>query len=227
MSTTETLDFPLVVLARIGRIEKMGGTLMEAVASNGQYVAAICQNQGVHFVIYADDTFDRFEKEQFVKYRTGYTGPVINDDADIIRKREEQLRQAVQDAADAKAAKKRSKQVKKDPNEQAIAAARQARYDIKVDDRVQPIMDAARPAFEFFFEKFGDSFNRRIGTSVRERENWADPEYILETVSEKLHDQLGRVNGPSTTIAAWQSFRDLDKKYQLALAFKFSGTLPY
>jgi hypothetical protein len=107
----------------IARLERAGGSLYadEATNSVGD-VARIGENNGVHFVMYPDGNTDRFERNAIVVYRTGYSGPPINDPkaaAERIRQkqaekderaarlqreradREERVRQALHDKREA------------------------------------------------------------------------------------------------------------------------------
>jgi hypothetical protein len=234
MTTTENaVNFQFVVLQRLARLEKVGGKLIEQPVTNGQEFAAVGENQGVHFVMYPDDKVERFEKNQFVKYRSGWTGPVINDEESLRKQREEQARLALQAANDEKERKRTArKRAKADPNAQNSAELLKQRYDIKIPDNFVDTIDSVRPAFDFFFDKFGEAINRKIGSSVREAENWNDPEYVLQAVMDKMHDYLGveddiPSDGPECTHDDWVEFKELDEKYRLALAYQYCGQLPY
>jgi hypothetical protein len=235
MTNTAIMEYSQVVMNRLARLQRLGGSLHEQPVKKGDDYAAIGVNQGVHFVMYPDDTVDRFEKNVFVKYRPGWTGPVINDEAALHAARNEVNRLALEAAVAAKERKRRERQAKKDPNSQNSDDLRRQRYDIKIPDNFVDITDSMRPAFDFFFSKFGDSINRKIGSSTREAENWNDPEYVLEAVMEKMHDYLGVPDstgevdgeGPEMTPEEYLDFKELDHKYQLALAYQYCGTLPY
>jgi len=235
MTNTETMEYSQVVVNRLARLAKLGGTLNNQPAKKGDDLAAIGENQGVHFVMYPDDTVDRFEKNEFVKYRSGWTGPTINDEASLQAARNEVTRLSLQAASEAKERKKRERQAKKNLSPTNSDVIRQQRYDIKIPDNFVDITDSMRPAFDFFFEKFGELINRQIGTSTREIENWNDPEYVLDAVMERMHDYLGLPNstgevdgeGPEMTPEEYLDFKELDRKYQLAIAYQYCGMLPY
>lgn len=225
------MEFAQVVANRLARLSRMGGKLIEQPARNGEQLAAIGENQGVHFVMYPDDTVDRFEKNAFVKYKPGWTGPVINDEAGLQAARNEQTRISLRAAQEAKDLKRASRKKKLDPNAKNSSELIKQRYDIKIPDNFVDTIDSVRPAFDFFFDRFGYGITRKIGTSVREAENWGDPEYVLEAVMEKMHDYLGDPDyepkdGPECTHDDWVEFKELDVKYQLALAYQYCGVLP-
>jgi uncharacterized small protein (DUF1192 family) len=231
MTITATIEYVQAISNRIARLTKIGGTVLDTSARKGDDVAAVGEIKGVYFVMYPDDTVDRFEQNVFVKYRQGWTGPVINDEASLTAARKEKERQAIAAAQAEKDRKRAERKAKKDNNSTQSSALIKQRYDIKIPENFVDTIDSVRPAFDFFFDKFGDGLTRRIGTSIREIENWSDPEYVLEAVMEKMHEYLGDpddipTEGPECTADDWLEFKGLDLKYQLALAYQYCGMLP-
>lgn len=224
------------VQTRIDRLVKIGGEILNDHAKNGHDVAAVGHNQGVHFVMYPDGAFDRFEKDQEVKYRKGWNGPVINDPKSVAERQARAFSEQMSALAREKAAKRASRRKAKtaDSNEMSLAD-RLKRFEVEVPAQYQETVELARPAFDFFFEEFGSTIDKKIGDSVREKENWSDPEYILDYVVTKLRpylegeDATGEVdgNGPACSPEEWREFRELEQAYQLSLAVQFAGMLPY
>jgi hypothetical protein len=231
MTITATMEYGQAITNRIARLTKIGGTVLDQSATNGSAVAAVGEIEGVHFVMYPDDTVDRFERNIQVKYRQGWAGPVINDEASLATARQERERQALLAEQAEKDRKRAERKAKKDNNAGQASELIKQRYDIKIPENFVDTIDSVRPAFDFFFDKFGEGLTRRIGTSIREIENWRDPEYVLEAVMEKMHDYLGDpddipTEGPECTADDWLEFKGLDIKYQLALAYQYCGMLP-
>jgi hypothetical protein len=231
MTVTATLEYGQAIANRIARLTKIGGTVLDATVKNGEAVAALGEVKGVHFVMYPDDTVDRFERNVLVQYRKGWIGPVINDEASLAAATAERARQALLAVQAEKDRKRAERKAKKDSNADQTQALIKQRYDIKIPENFVDSIDSVRPPFDFFFDKFGEGLTRRIGTSVREIENWRDPEYVLEAVVEKMHDYLGDpddipTEGPECTADDWLEFKSLDIKYQLALAYQYCGMLP-
>jgi hypothetical protein len=230
------MNFNSLVQDRIDRLTKIGGEIYKEQVVNGNDVAAVGQNQGVHFVMYPDNTFDRFEKDQEVKYRKGWKGPVINDPSSVRARQEQAFKDQMAAIAAEKAAKRASRRAKKaETSGELSLAERLKRYEIEVPAQHQEVIELARPAFDFFFEEYGPTIDKKIGDSVREKENWSDPEYILEYVTDKMKpyftgdDATGEVDGdgPACTPDEWREFKELETPYQLTLAVQFAGLLPY
>jgi hypothetical protein len=213
---------------RLKRLERVGGSLVEVI--HNEFLTAILGvNQGVHFVIYPDGSMDRFEKNEFVKYRTSWVGPLINDPASLEKRRLEALDREQNRLIEEKERKRLDRKAKRDGLSKMEVL--QQKYEIEIPELYQGICELAKPVFDFFFDRYGDSTNRRIGTSTREIENWMDPEYILDTVIRKVSPFISEdevmENGPEIQYDEFQEFIQLERKYQLAISFQYCGVLPY
>jgi hypothetical protein len=116
MTVTATLEYGQAIANRIARLTKIGGTVLDATVKNGEAVAALGEVKGVHFVMYPDDTVDRFERNVLVQYRKGWIGPVINDEASLAAATAERARQALLAVQAEKDRKRAERKAKKDSN---------------------------------------------------------------------------------------------------------------
>jgi hypothetical protein len=233
------MQYTTAVQDRIERLLKIGGEILDKQVTNGNELAAVGVNQGVHFVMYPDGTFERFEKDELVKYRKGWTGPTINDPKEVRARKEREFNEQMAAIAEEKQKQRDARRAARkkglvESNEPSLVE-RLKRYEIEVPAAEREVIELARPAFDFFFEQFGQTIDRKISGSTREKENWSDPEYVLDFVTNKLKPYLGTEDatgevdgeGPACSPEEWQDFKQLDTAYQLTLAVQFCGILPY
>jgi hypothetical protein len=222
--------------ANIARLERAGGSLYADDATNNVGdVARIGENKGIHFVMYPDGTIDRFERKAIVVYRTGYTGPAINDPKAaaerIRRKEEEQARKRERTAID------RADKYRTDLN--AKREALRTKYsDVVIPEQWQKVVDAASEAFDHVMDTVGPDLRSGLGmykdgpTRDNEMTKYYDPAVILDLVCDRMHDFS---NGSGSeedeqmdlTREEWEMFCNLPIKYQLKVASEWAGAMDY
>jgi hypothetical protein len=222
--------------ANIARLERAGGSLyVDNATNNVGDVARIGENKGVHFVMYPDGTTDRFERKAIVVYRTGYSGPAINDPkaaAERIRQKEEEKARKREYAE-----RDRAQQYADDLN--AKREALRTKYsDVVIPAQWQKIVDAASEAFDYVMDTVGPDLRSGLGMykdgPARDNEmtKYYDPAVILDLVCDRMYDfSEGRGSEEDEqmdiTREEWNMFCNLPIEYQLKVASEWAGAMDY
>jgi hypothetical protein len=222
----------------IARLENAGGDVIGTATSSNGDVAKIGINgqakSKVYFVVYPDGTFDRFQGDAIVIYRTGYTGPAINDPKEAARRiraaQEAQDRAKEQRAYDAQRKKEAALMNKRE-------ALRTKYNSVKIPSELNDLIGKVESVFDQVMNEVGPDLRSGLASyddDSREEETttYYDPAVILDLVCDRMADFTRGLKGNSEygydiTPEEWKQFNNLPIKYQLKVAARFAGAFDY
>jgi hypothetical protein len=222
--------------AVIARLERSGGEVVaQATNAKGDVAKVGVNGMGkVYFVIYPDGTFDRFDGDQIVIYRSGFQGPPINDPKETARRiqqaqwekeeRQERAAAAAQDRKEQRILDKREK-------------LRTKYMNVNIPPQYKEICDAASRAIDIVMNYIGPDLRSGLASydgDAREEETtrYYDPLVILDLVSDRMydfcngHDEYG-IDPEDCTPEQWKAFHELPIKIQLRVASPYAGAFDY
>jgi hypothetical protein len=225
--------------AVIARLQNAGGDVIGTATSSNGDVAQIGINgdakSKVYFVVYPDGTFDRFQGDAIVIYRTGYTGPAINDPKESARR----IMKAQQEKEERAERKERQAAI---AYQQKLNAKRNALVDkyrsVVIPPQFKELCDKAGEVMSMIMEQIGPDLRSGLASyqdgPMRDEETtrYYDPLVILDLVADRMYDfvnghPLDSYSQPEITPQEWQAFHKLPIKYQLKVASQFAGSFDY
>jgi hypothetical protein len=224
--------------AVVARLENAGGDIINTARNGNGDIAKIGINgQGkslVYIVIYPDGTYDRFEGDAIVIYRSSYVGPAYNDPKEAARR----ILQAQAEKEERQEQAERDRQYRK---EQMLRSKRDkliSKYrDVVIPPQYKAICDAASYAFDVIINHIGPDLRSGLGMYdddeyEEEATRYYDPAVILDLVADRMHDYSKGdnsydLNPEDCSPAQWEAFNKLPIKYQLKVATPYAGAFDY
>lgn len=227
----------------VKRLERAGGDVVQRIRNDAGDEAVVGVNgmaKGkIYFVIYPDGTFDRFEPNNIVIYRTGYTGPRLNDkEYDDYQRQQKRWEDEDRRERDRERREERKEWQARERLNKKRDALRSKWEKVVIPPNLKALCDKADEVFDEVINYIGPDIRSGCASYGDDEANeeamtqYYDPRVILSLVRDRAHDMMqGQEFSFDTehdvTPLEWEEFCDLPIKYQLKVASHYAGSMDY